>query len=81
MDIHLICEKCGKKDTYTQPWKGLHLCFECTLAARSPKSYKICGFVNGAEITTYKEANSETEAMVSFLDDFPNALDIDVRKL
>lgn len=75
------CENCGKNDTYIQAWKGRFLCFECTLGARHPKAYKISGLVDGTDITTYKEANSEIEAKLAFLEDFPNALDIDVHKL
>lgn len=76
-----VCEKCGKSDTYTAPWKGRNLCFECTLAARHPKTYKITGTVEGTDISTYKEANSESEAILAYREDFPNAQNIDVHKL
>lgn len=78
--IYLTCDKCGKTDTYTRPWKGLNLCFDCTIKARHPKTYKVFGMVDGMLVNSYIEANSEAEAMVTFTNDYPNAKLVDIDK-
>ena len=78
--IHLTCEKCGKTDTYTQPWKGLHLCLDCTIKARHPNSYKVFGMVGGLLVNSYVEANTEEEAILAFIHDYPTAKLVDVDK-
>lgn len=75
------CENCGRENTAVGPLKGKYVCFDCLLKLSITKGFRVSGLVDGVEVATFKPVNSEAEALCAFLEDFPNAQYIDVRKV